>query len=69
MNVQCRIADSHLAIDFEDYRAIFINGVYHESSNCLYVQKKDLYVSGDMTKEEIQDIIKAIELYNSKHVD
>ena len=67
MNVQCSIADSHLALDFEDYRAIIINGVYHELSNSLCVKKKDLYENEDMIEQEKRDVIKAIEAYNTKH--
>ncbi len=67
MKISCGINHERLALGFDDAHFIYIKGNYDAPSQTLFVKKEDFYGREDMTPQEKEGALKAIEAYNTKN--
>lgn len=66
MKISCSIEQEHLVLEFDDVRSIFIKGSSYPPSKTFFVKNEDFYGRDDMSAEEKENALKAIEAYNQK---
>lgn len=71
MKVSCSIEHSRVALGFEDteggLKFIYIKGLPYEPSSSFFVKNEDFYGRDDMSPEERDYALKAIDAFNAKN--
>lgn len=67
MKISCSIEHERLALGFDDVRFIYIEGTSYAPSQTFFVKKEDFYGRDDMSVEEKNNALKAIDAYNAKN--
>lgn len=68
MKLSCGIEQERLAIGFDDVRFIYIKGISYAPSQTFFVKNEAFYGRDDMSSEEKENALKAIEEFNTKNV-
>ncbi len=68
MKITCGIELERLALEFDDVRFIYIKGTSYAPSQTFFVKNEDFYGRDDMSSEEKENALKAIEAFNTKNV-
>ena len=67
MITECKIEKSRLILVFDDVKAFYIKGVLTSNGQQFVVKKEDYWDRNDMSPEEKEEGIQAVERYNSTH--
>ena len=68
MKISCGIEHERLALGFDDVRFIYIKGSSYAPSQTFFGRNEDFYGRDDMSSEEKENALKAIEAFNTKNV-
>ncbi|MBQ6188469.1 MAG: hypothetical protein IJK49_11065 [Prevotella sp.] len=68
MKIDCQIIQNRLALGFDDVHFIYIRGSYYEPSLKFFVKRQDFFERDDMSSEEKEYALKAIDEFNKKNV-
>ncbi|MDE5551503.1 MAG: hypothetical protein K2I99_09190, partial [Bacteroidaceae bacterium] len=64
--VSCSIKNERLVLEFDDVRFVYIKGSSYEPSSTFFVKNEDFYGRGDISAEEKEIALKAIDAFNNK---
>ena len=68
MVISCGIEHERLTLGFDDVRFIYIKGSSYAPSQTFFVRNEDFYGRDDMSSEEKENALKAIEALNTQNV-